>query len=146
MHNNQWTYDNFSLYAISFEHNSYDCYEGNRLGNYYKDRSYERAPRNEIRNGGNYVKMDDRFHKRRNDYERYCDSYNYGRRRMGLKPIKTWSLMKLELRIRCGDENYEGLGQGQSTVKFMESSMDEESTKVKGLSQVKLKKVLKHML
>ncbi|KAI5653014.1 hypothetical protein M9H77_30201 [Catharanthus roseus] len=27
---------------------------------------------------GNYVNMDERFHKRRDDYEGYYDSYNYG--------------------------------------------------------------------
>lgn len=52
---------NFSPHVRSYEHDSYDCYEGTKLGdrNYYNDRSYERAPRNEVRNGGNYVKMDE---------------------------------------------------------------------------------------
>ncbi|KAI5653947.1 hypothetical protein M9H77_31134 [Catharanthus roseus] len=45
---------------------------------------------------------------------------------MGLKPIKTWSLLKQVLRIRCGVENHEGQGQGHSEVKLMEPSMVEE--------------------
>ncbi|KAI5667321.1 hypothetical protein M9H77_17174 [Catharanthus roseus] len=50
-----------------------------------------------------------------------CNCEN--RRRMGLQPIKTWSLMKQVLRSRCGVENREGQRQGQARVKFMESSM-----------------------
>ncbi|KAI5672688.1 hypothetical protein M9H77_13052 [Catharanthus roseus] len=129
----QWRYDNFSLYARSYEHNSYDYYEGNRVRNYYNDRSYERAPRNEVGNGGNYVRMDERIQKRKGDVERYYDSYdhyvyNYGSEnmyehndtysyrgynyiKMRLKPIKTWSLMKQALRIRCGVKNHDGQGQ-----------------------------------
>ncbi|KAI5681041.1 hypothetical protein M9H77_02268 [Catharanthus roseus] len=55
MHYNQWAYGNFSPYAKYYEHNSYDCFEGNRLGarNVYNDKSYNRVPRNEVRNGGN---------------------------------------------------------------------------------------------
>ncbi|KAI5681058.1 hypothetical protein M9H77_02285 [Catharanthus roseus] len=34
--------------------------------------------RNKVRNGRNYVYMDDRFHKRKGDYEGYYESYNYG--------------------------------------------------------------------
>ncbi|KAI5668808.1 hypothetical protein M9H77_18661 [Catharanthus roseus] len=66
----QWGYGNFFPYARSYKHNSYDCCEGNRLGarNGYNDRPYKRVPRNEIRNEGNYVHMDGRFHKRRDDY------------------------------------------------------------------------------
>ncbi|KAI5677712.1 hypothetical protein M9H77_08662 [Catharanthus roseus] len=58
----QQGYGNFSPYARFYEHNSYDCYESNRLGarNGYNDKSYKRAPRHEVRNGGNYVKMDER--------------------------------------------------------------------------------------
>ncbi|KAI5668773.1 hypothetical protein M9H77_18626 [Catharanthus roseus] len=57
---------NFSRHARSYEHNSYDCYEGSRLGarNYYNNRSYERVPRNEVINEGNYVNIDGRLHKR----------------------------------------------------------------------------------
>ncbi|KAI5667949.1 hypothetical protein M9H77_17802 [Catharanthus roseus] len=76
----QWGSGNFSPYARLYEHNSYDCYDGNRLEtrNGYNDRSYKRVPRNEIRNEGNYVNMDGRFHKRRDDYEKYYGSYYYG--------------------------------------------------------------------
>ncbi|KAI5649746.1 hypothetical protein M9H77_35751 [Catharanthus roseus] len=79
MHNNQWAYGNFSPHVRSYDHNSYGCYEGDRLRsrNYYNDRSYERAPRNEVRNGGNNVKIDERVHKRRGDVERYHDSYDH---------------------------------------------------------------------
>ncbi|KAI5650157.1 hypothetical protein M9H77_36162 [Catharanthus roseus] len=55
--------------------------------------------------------------------------------RMRLKPIKTWSLMKQALRIRCGVENYEGQGKGQAKVKFMESSMVEESLKTQAMEE-----------
>ncbi|KAI5653135.1 hypothetical protein M9H77_30322 [Catharanthus roseus] len=66
---------NFSPHARSYEHNSYDCYEGNKLGarNCYNDTSCKRVPRNKVRNEG----MNGRFHKRRDDYEGYCYSYNY---------------------------------------------------------------------
>ncbi|KAI5650223.1 hypothetical protein M9H77_36228 [Catharanthus roseus] len=57
----------FGGHPISYEHNSYDCYEGNRFGT-----------RNDVRNGGNYVNMDEIFHKRKGDNEGYYDSYNYG--------------------------------------------------------------------
>ncbi|KAI5667359.1 hypothetical protein M9H77_17212 [Catharanthus roseus] len=45
-------------HARSYEHNSYDYYEGNRLGaiNCYNDTSCKKVPRNEVRNGENYVK------------------------------------------------------------------------------------------
>ncbi|KAI5671330.1 hypothetical protein M9H77_11694 [Catharanthus roseus] len=33
------------------------------------NRSYKRVPRNKVRNGGNYVKIDELFHKRRGDVE-----------------------------------------------------------------------------
>ncbi|KAI5649382.1 hypothetical protein M9H77_35387 [Catharanthus roseus] len=80
MHNNQWGYGNFSPHARSYEHNSYDCYEGNRLGirNGHNDRTYNRVLRNKVRNEENYVNMDVRFHKRIGDYEGYYDSYSYG--------------------------------------------------------------------
>ncbi|KAI5652886.1 hypothetical protein M9H77_30073 [Catharanthus roseus] len=52
----QWGYGNFSPLARSYEHNSYDCYEGNRLGtrNGRNDRTYNKVSRNEVRNEGNY--------------------------------------------------------------------------------------------
>ncbi|KAI5648296.1 hypothetical protein M9H77_34301 [Catharanthus roseus] len=36
------------------------------------------VPGNDARIGGNYVNMDERFNKRKGDYEGYYDSYNYG--------------------------------------------------------------------
>ncbi|KAI5667948.1 hypothetical protein M9H77_17801 [Catharanthus roseus] len=45
---------------------------------------------------------------------------------MGLRPIKTSSLMKKALRRKCGVKNHEGLGQGQAKVKLMESSMGDK--------------------
>ncbi|KAI5652359.1 hypothetical protein M9H77_29546 [Catharanthus roseus] len=48
---------------------------------------------------------------------------------MVLESIKTWSLMKQALRIRCGVENHKGLVQGQAKIKFMEPSKNEESPK-----------------
>ncbi|KAI5667566.1 hypothetical protein M9H77_17419 [Catharanthus roseus] len=57
------------------------------------------------------------------------------RRRMGAKPIKTWSLMKQALRTKFGVENHEGQRQGQAKEKFMESSTSEKSTKVNEFSQ-----------
>ncbi|KAI5669014.1 hypothetical protein M9H77_18867 [Catharanthus roseus] len=60
-------YGNFSPHVGSYEHNSYDFYEGIRFGT-----------RNDVRDGGSYVNMDERFHKRKSDYEGYYDSYNYG--------------------------------------------------------------------
>ncbi|KAI5681765.1 hypothetical protein M9H77_02993 [Catharanthus roseus] len=61
----QRIYGNFTPHARTFEHNSYDYYGDNRLGtrNGYNDKSYKRVPRNEVKNGGNYVKMDEKFHK-----------------------------------------------------------------------------------
>ncbi|KAI5664102.1 hypothetical protein M9H77_23425 [Catharanthus roseus] len=41
-------------------------------------------------------------------------------RRIELQLIKTWSLMKQTLRIKCGVVNHERQGQGQSKVKFIE--------------------------
>ncbi|KAI5663924.1 hypothetical protein M9H77_23247 [Catharanthus roseus] len=74
----QWGYGNFSPYTKTLEHNSYDCYEDNRFGtrNGHNDRSYNRVSRNEVSKGGNYVKLDERFHKRREDVERYHDRYD----------------------------------------------------------------------
>ncbi|KAI5663807.1 hypothetical protein M9H77_23130 [Catharanthus roseus] len=48
----QWGYGIFSPHTRTFEHNSYDCYEGNRLGarNGYNDISCKRFPRNEVKN------------------------------------------------------------------------------------------------
>ncbi|KAI5650178.1 hypothetical protein M9H77_36183 [Catharanthus roseus] len=65
---------NFSLHARSYEHNSYDF------------------PRNEIRNEGNYVKMDDRFYKRREDVERYHNSYDHYEHSYGTWEQKVESL------------------------------------------------------
>ncbi|KAI5676035.1 hypothetical protein M9H77_06985 [Catharanthus roseus] len=62
---------------------------------------------------------------------------------MGVQPIKTWSLMKQSLRNRFGVKNHEGQRQGQSKVKFMESLMVEESSKIKELSQPKFEENLK---
>ncbi|KAI5666973.1 hypothetical protein M9H77_16826 [Catharanthus roseus] len=75
----QWGYGNLSLHARTFEHNSCDCYEDNRLGvrNGYNNTSCKTVPRNEVRKGGNYVKMDERFHKRRGDVDKYHDSYDH---------------------------------------------------------------------
>ncbi|KAI5681182.1 hypothetical protein M9H77_02409 [Catharanthus roseus] len=80
MHDNKWEYGDFSPHARSYEHNSYDCYKSNRLGarNYYNNISCKGVPRYDVRNGENYVNMDERFHERRDDYEGYYDSYNYG--------------------------------------------------------------------
>ncbi|KAI5652991.1 hypothetical protein M9H77_30178 [Catharanthus roseus] len=82
MHNNQLGYGNFSSHGRSYELNSYECCESNRLEtrNVHNCRTYNRVPRNEVRNERNYVNvnMEGRFHKRRGDYERYNDSYNYG--------------------------------------------------------------------
>ncbi|KAI5676034.1 hypothetical protein M9H77_06984 [Catharanthus roseus] len=36
------------------------------------------VPRNDARNGGNDVNMEESFHKRRFDYGEYYDNYNYG--------------------------------------------------------------------
>ncbi|KAI5666840.1 hypothetical protein M9H77_16693 [Catharanthus roseus] len=58
----QWGYGNFSPHTLNFEHNSYDCYEENRLG----------ARKGYIDKSWNYVKIDERFHKRRED-KRYHD-------------------------------------------------------------------------
>ncbi|KAI5666836.1 hypothetical protein M9H77_16689 [Catharanthus roseus] len=127
-----WEYGNFSPYALLYEHNSYDCYEGNRLGtrNGHSERTYKRVLRNQVGNEGNLLNMDGRFYKKK-------------RRRMGSQPIKTWSLMKQTLRNRFGVENNERQGQGQSEVKFMKPSKDEESPKVKELSQGKIDEILK---
>ncbi|KAI5652470.1 hypothetical protein M9H77_29657 [Catharanthus roseus] len=80
MHNNQREYGNFSPHARSYENNSYDCYESNRFGarDCHNDISCKGVPRNDVRNGRNYMNMDERFHKRRDKYEGYYNSYNYG--------------------------------------------------------------------
>ncbi|KAI5676631.1 hypothetical protein M9H77_07581 [Catharanthus roseus] len=80
MHDNQWGYGNFSPHARSYVNNFYDCYEGIRFGtrNDFNDTFCKRVPRNDVRNGGNYVNMDERLHKRKGDYEGYFDSYNCG--------------------------------------------------------------------
>ncbi|KAI5658083.1 hypothetical protein M9H77_26876 [Catharanthus roseus] len=62
MYNNHWGYGNFSPHDRSYEHNSYDFYEGNILGtrNCYNDKSCKRVPRNYVRNGRNYVNLNER--------------------------------------------------------------------------------------
>ncbi|KAI5663928.1 hypothetical protein M9H77_23251 [Catharanthus roseus] len=69
MHDNQLGYGNFSPHARSYEPNSYDCYESNRLGarDCYNDISCKGVPRDDVRNGGNYVNMDETFHKRKGE-------------------------------------------------------------------------------
>ncbi|KAI5652892.1 hypothetical protein M9H77_30079 [Catharanthus roseus] len=109
MHNNQWGYGNFSSHARTLEHKFYDCYEGNRLGtrNSFNYTSCKRVSRNDVRNGGNYVNMDERFHKRKGDYERYYDSYNKGG--YSYRSSQTWgttsrspSYNNLKLPLLCG--------------------------------------------
>ncbi|KAI5673660.1 hypothetical protein M9H77_14024 [Catharanthus roseus] len=139
----QWGYGNFSLHSRTVEHNSYDCYEGYRIGskNGYNGTFCKRVPRNEVKNGENYVKIDESSHKRKGDAERYHDSYDhydhsYGSKDMYIEhndksqPIKTGRLMRQALRNRFGVGNHEGQRQGQTKEKFMESSMSEKSTKV----------------
>ncbi|KAI5667464.1 hypothetical protein M9H77_17317 [Catharanthus roseus] len=60
MHDNQWGYGNFSPHTRSYEPNYYDCYESNKLGarDCYNEISCRGVPRNDVGNGGNYVKMD----------------------------------------------------------------------------------------
>ncbi|KAI5682001.1 hypothetical protein M9H77_03229 [Catharanthus roseus] len=41
------------------------------------DISCKIVPRNEVKNGGNCVKMDEMFHKRRGDVKRFHDSYDH---------------------------------------------------------------------
>ncbi|KAI5683694.1 hypothetical protein M9H77_04922 [Catharanthus roseus] len=132
MHDNQWGYSNFSPRA-----RSYDCNEGNIFGT-----------RNDVRDGGNFVNMDERFHQRKGDFEGCYASYNYrgynygkgsqtwglhqnllvttaseyeNRRRKGAQQIKTWTLMKQSLKNRFGVGNHEGQRQGQPKAEFMES-------------------------
>ncbi|KAI5649988.1 hypothetical protein M9H77_35993 [Catharanthus roseus] len=66
------------------------------------------------------------------------------RRRMGLKPIKPWSLTKQTFTSKCGVKNNEEQRQGQTKVKFLESLMGEKSTKVDELSQVQDRKATHH--
>ncbi|KAI5682103.1 hypothetical protein M9H77_03331 [Catharanthus roseus] len=67
MHYIQWGYGNFSPRARSYDHNFYVCYEGNKF-----------IARKNVRNGGNYVNMEERFHKKKGNYEGYYGSFNYG--------------------------------------------------------------------
>ncbi|KAI5676873.1 hypothetical protein M9H77_07823 [Catharanthus roseus] len=151
----------FLLILDLMRHNSYDCYEGTRFGT-----------RNDVRNGGNYVNMHERFHKRKaweqkieSLFYSYClreeekfqlvlkylpyevkvwwDSKCENRRRMGAQPIKTWNLMKQSLRNRFGVGNHEEQRQGQPKVKFIELLMVEESPKIKELSEDKIIESLK---
>ncbi|KAI5663504.1 hypothetical protein M9H77_22827 [Catharanthus roseus] len=137
----QWGYGNFSSYARSYEHNSYDCYESNRLGtrNGHNDRTYNTVPRNEVRNGGNYMKVDERFHKRKGDIERYLIVMII----MSIAMVVRTCIMSIMIvitmeAIKCEVVNHERQGQGQSKVKFMELSMVKESLQVKELSQAKI--------
>ncbi|KAI5682197.1 hypothetical protein M9H77_03425 [Catharanthus roseus] len=68
------------------------------------------------------------------NYE-YNDSYSYRGRRMGLKSINTWSLMKQAFSIRCGVKNHKGQGQDQIKVKLMESLMVEKSFKTHAMEE-----------
>ncbi|KAI5683012.1 hypothetical protein M9H77_04240 [Catharanthus roseus] len=77
MRNNQWGYGNFSPHSRTYENKSYDFYESNGARDCYNDISCKGVPRNEVRNGINYLNTDRRFHKRIDDYEGYYDSYNY---------------------------------------------------------------------
>ncbi|KAI5649468.1 hypothetical protein M9H77_35473 [Catharanthus roseus] len=65
IYDNQWGYGNFSSHVRSYEPNSYACYESNRLRtrDCYNGISCKGIPRNDVRNGGNYVNMDERSHK-----------------------------------------------------------------------------------
>ncbi|KAI5663385.1 hypothetical protein M9H77_22708 [Catharanthus roseus] len=99
-----------SLSYRSYEHNFYDCYEGNRFGarNDYNDISCKRVPGNDVRNGGNYANMDERFHKRKGDYEGYYESYNhvgYNYRRISQAlgtTSRPLSYNNLKLPLSCG--------------------------------------------
>ncbi|KAI5669027.1 hypothetical protein M9H77_18880 [Catharanthus roseus] len=97
MHDNQWEYGNFPPHARSYEHNSYDFYESNRFG----DRDF--------RNGENYANIDERFQKRRDDYEGDYDSYNYGgyHSRKSSQTLETTSrplsYKNLKLSLLCGN-------------------------------------------
>ncbi|KAI5680785.1 hypothetical protein M9H77_02012 [Catharanthus roseus] len=64
-------------------------------------------------------------------------------RRMGLQPIKTWSLMKQSLRNRFGFGNHKEQRKVQPKVKFMESLMVEELPKIKELSEDKIEESLR---
>ncbi|KAI5664559.1 hypothetical protein M9H77_23882 [Catharanthus roseus] len=80
MRNNQWDMVTFLL-MLDLKHKSYDCYESNkvRARDCYYDISCKGVPRNDVINGGgNYVNKDERFHKRRDDFGEYYDSYCYG--------------------------------------------------------------------
>ncbi|KAI5667725.1 hypothetical protein M9H77_17578 [Catharanthus roseus] len=87
MHNNQWAYGNFSPHARTYEHNSYDFYEGNRFGarNGHNNKSYKSVPRNEVRNKGNVERYHDSYdhyehnYGSKNMYNEHNDSYSYGK-------------------------------------------------------------------
>ncbi|KAI5653874.1 hypothetical protein M9H77_31061 [Catharanthus roseus] len=110
MHDNQWGYGNFSSHARSYEHNSYACYKSNRIKarDCYNDISYKAVRRHDVRNRGNYVNIDERIHKRRDDYEGYYDSYNHGgyNYRRSSQTLETTSrplsCNKLKLPLLCG--------------------------------------------
>ncbi|KAI5676211.1 hypothetical protein M9H77_07161 [Catharanthus roseus] len=136
---NQRGYCNFSPHDRSYEHNFYDCYEGNRYGtrNDYNDTSCKRVPRNNVRNEGNYVNMDERFHKRKGDYERYYESYNHGgykcrksSQTLGItsRPL---SYNKLKLPLLCGTFgpcDYEAWEQQVESLFYSDCVKEEESS------------------
>ncbi|KAI5682059.1 hypothetical protein M9H77_03287 [Catharanthus roseus] len=69
------------------------------------------------------------------------------KRRIGVRPIKTWSLIKQTLWDIFGVGNHEEQRQGQEQEKIMESSTGEKSTKANKLSQaqdVLYRKVIHH--
>ncbi|KAI5653419.1 hypothetical protein M9H77_30606 [Catharanthus roseus] len=144
----------------SYEHNLYDCYESKKLGarDSYNDISCKLVPRNDVRNGGNYVNMDESMGvkvesllyfycvREEEKFQFVLKSLSYElkvwwdckcehTRRMRDQPIKTWSLMKQSLRNKFGAENCERKRQGQEKRKIMQSSMGEKSTKANNLSQ-----------
>ncbi|KAI5664018.1 hypothetical protein M9H77_23341 [Catharanthus roseus] len=101
-------------------HNSYDYYEVNRLGRemeslFYSDGIREEEKFQLVLKSFSYVV---------NDGWDYNSEY---RRRIGLKPIRTWNLMKQALRNRYGVENHEGQEQSQAKITFIEPSTVEQS-------------------
>ncbi|KAI5681908.1 hypothetical protein M9H77_03136 [Catharanthus roseus] len=131
MHNNQWAYGTFSPYARTSDHNSYKCYEGNRLG-------ARNACEQEMKSlfYSYSVRDEEKFQIVITSFSNVVDDWwncNCEYRRIRFKPIKTRGLVKQTLRIKYGVKNHEGQGRGQAKVKFMEPSIVEESPKVKEL-------------
>ncbi|KAI5668547.1 hypothetical protein M9H77_18400 [Catharanthus roseus] len=92
-------------------------------------------PRNDVRNGGYYVNMDERFQKRRDDYEGYYDSYNYGgyNYRKSSQTLKTTSrpltYNNLKLPLSCGTfcrYDYEACEQKMKSLCYSYSVGEEE--------------------